>query len=137
MATSKGRRADHEMRRDESMLDVNAASARIDSVLRGQSVDQWLTGGPGRSIGNFGLMNDVVWPGRTPDLPECHIPLRRLYALPSAKRPMAGLPFAAAVAARLQLYRQRVLRIVDLRFWTTSDPRLFSRDSTEKCLPFR
>ncbi len=54
---------DREYRRDSRFLDVAAARAKMDSVLKGQTVAQWIAANPTRNISAFGLINDTIWPG--------------------------------------------------------------------------
>jgi hypothetical protein len=56
-------RVDYQRRRDATTLNVAAAKAKIDSVLGGLTVDQWIAANPGKTIGSFGLINDSVFGG--------------------------------------------------------------------------
>jgi hypothetical protein len=58
---------DYERRRDAATFDAGAARAQVAGVLAGKTVDQWIASNPGKTIGAFGLINDTVWPGVTPD----------------------------------------------------------------------
>jgi hypothetical protein len=58
---------DYERRRDASTFNADEARVQVASVLGGKTVDQWIASNPGKAIGSFGLMNDVIWPGVTPD----------------------------------------------------------------------
>lgn len=58
---------DYERRRDAATFDAGAARAQVAGVLAGKTVDQWIAANPGKTIGAFGLINDAVWPGVTPD----------------------------------------------------------------------
>ncbi|MGH8247479.1 MAG: carboxypeptidase regulatory-like domain-containing protein, partial [Gammaproteobacteria bacterium] len=58
---------DFERRRDASTLNVAAARAQLNRVLGGLTVDQYIAANPTRNISALGLVNDVIWPGVTPD----------------------------------------------------------------------
>jgi len=64
---------DYERRRDAAFFDVNQARARVNAVLAGRTVDQWIAANPGRTISAFGLANDIVFPGVTPELLRARI----------------------------------------------------------------
>jgi hypothetical protein len=65
---------DYECRRCASTLDAAAAQAKVNTVLNGMTVDQWIAAHPGKTITSFGLASDTIWPGRTPD-PTSQYPL--------------------------------------------------------------
>jgi hypothetical protein len=58
---------DFERRRAASTLNVAAARARVNSVLGGLTVDQWLAANPTRTISAFGLISDSIYQGITPN----------------------------------------------------------------------
>jgi len=58
---------DFERRRDASTLNVTAARAQVSRVLGSFTVDQWIAANPARNISAFGLVNDTIWQGLTPD----------------------------------------------------------------------
>jgi len=58
---------DFERRRDASTFNAGAARSQIASVLAGKTVDEWIAANPGKTIGSFGLINDSIWQGVTPD----------------------------------------------------------------------
>lgn len=58
---------DYELRRDASTLNASAAAGRINGVLNGMSVDQYIGANPNARINKFSLANDVVFQGLTPD----------------------------------------------------------------------
>ncbi len=60
-------RAEAEHRRWAETLNVAAAQAKINSVLGGLTVDQWIAANPGKTIASFGLSSDSIYQGRTPD----------------------------------------------------------------------
>ncbi len=60
-------RAEAEHRRWAETLNVAAARAKINSVLGGKTVDQWIADNPGKTISSFGLNSDSIYQGRTPD----------------------------------------------------------------------
>jgi Carboxypeptidase regulatory-like domain len=60
-------RPDLEHRMDAATLDIAAAKSRIAGVLAGRPMDDWIATNTSRSIANFGLMNDTIWPGATSD----------------------------------------------------------------------
>lgn len=64
---------DYELRRDASTLDVAAARARVNTVLGGLSVDQWIAANPGRTITSFGLASDTYFKGKTSELIRARI----------------------------------------------------------------
>ncbi len=57
--------ADFERRRDAGTLNAAAARTRLNTVLAGQTVDQFLTARPTATIGTIGLVNDTIWAGVT------------------------------------------------------------------------
>ncbi len=59
---------DYENRLDASTLNKAAAVAKVNSVLAGRTVDQWIAANPGRTITSFGLATDTFFTGLTPDL---------------------------------------------------------------------
>jgi hypothetical protein len=61
-------RYDYELRRDASTLQVGAAQTKINSVLKGQTVDQWIAANPRGTIGSFGLITDAIFMGLYPDM---------------------------------------------------------------------
>ena len=61
-------RRDFEMRRDNTTLQPAAALAKINSVLKGLTVDQWMAANPKGTIGSFGLVNDSIFMGLYPDM---------------------------------------------------------------------
>jgi hypothetical protein len=58
---------DFERRRDAATLDPIAARAQMNRVLGSRSVDEWITANPSGTISTFGLINDQIWPGLTPN----------------------------------------------------------------------
>ncbi|PYV23033.1 MAG: hypothetical protein DMG27_16740 [Acidobacteria bacterium] len=58
---------DLECRRCAKTLNVAAARAKVNSVLNGMAVDQWMAANPGVTIGAFGLASDSIFRGLTPD----------------------------------------------------------------------
>ncbi len=58
---------DFERRRDASTLNVANATSRMNGVLKGASVDEYIAAHPTANIGAFGLANDSVFQGLTPD----------------------------------------------------------------------
>jgi hypothetical protein len=58
---------DYEGRRDASTFNATAARTQVNRVLAGKSVDEYLAANPSATIGAFGLINDTIWPGATPD----------------------------------------------------------------------
>ncbi len=58
---------DYERRRDAGTLNVAAARARVNTVLGGKTVDQWIADNPTRTISAFGLISDSSYQGLTPD----------------------------------------------------------------------
>jgi hypothetical protein len=58
---------DFECRRCANTLNVAAAQAKVNAVLGGLTVDQWIAAHPGRTITSFGLASDSIFQGRTPD----------------------------------------------------------------------
>jgi hypothetical protein len=60
---------DYELRRDASTLNVAAAQAKIQSVLGGLSMDQWIAANPTKMINTFGfLANESYFTGLYPDM---------------------------------------------------------------------
>jgi hypothetical protein len=60
---------DKEYRLDASTLNVSAARTKINSVLGGQTVDQWIASHPTGTIRSFGLTtDDTIYTGLYPDL---------------------------------------------------------------------
>jgi hypothetical protein len=57
---------DFERRRDAGTLNVAAARTKINGILNGQSVDQYIAGHPSATIATFGLANDTIFQGLTP-----------------------------------------------------------------------
>jgi hypothetical protein len=64
---------DYERRRDAGTLDVAAARAKVDSVLKGLSVDEWMAANPTKTIGSFGLISDSIYMGLYPDYTRARI----------------------------------------------------------------
>jgi hypothetical protein len=64
---------DYELRRDASTLDAAAARARVNTVLGGLTVDQWIAANPTRTITSFGLASDTYYKGRTSALTRARI----------------------------------------------------------------
>jgi hypothetical protein len=64
---------DYEKRRDASTLNVAAARAKVNSVLAGKTVDQWIATNPGKTITSFGLATDAIFAGVTPELLRARI----------------------------------------------------------------
>jgi hypothetical protein len=64
---------DYELRRDASTLDVAAARTRVNTVLGGLTVDQWIAANPTRTITSFGLASDTYYKGRTSELTRARI----------------------------------------------------------------
>jgi hypothetical protein len=60
---------DFECRRCANTLNVAKAQAKVNAVLGGQTVDQWLANpaNAGKTITAFGLNSDSIFQGRTPD----------------------------------------------------------------------
>jgi|YelNatPaOPRAMG01_1025707.scaffolds.fasta_scaffold11200_1 hypothetical protein len=58
---------DYERRRDAETLNVAAARARVNSVLGGKTVDEWIAANPTRNISAFGLISDTTYMGLYPD----------------------------------------------------------------------
>src|SRR5207249_5305212 len=58
---------DFEHRRDAGTLNVAAAQAKINTVLGGLSVDDWIAANPSKTISSFGLINDTNFQRLTPD----------------------------------------------------------------------
>jgi hypothetical protein len=58
---------DFELRRDATTLDAAAARAQWSRVLSGRTVDEWIAANPTGNISAFGLVNDGIWRGLTPD----------------------------------------------------------------------
>jgi hypothetical protein len=58
---------DFDRQHDAAYLDVAAARAQIDRILGGRTIDQWIATNPQGSIASFGLFNDAIWPGVSPD----------------------------------------------------------------------
>ncbi len=58
---------DLECRRCAKTLNVAKAQAKVNSVLGGLTVDQWIAANPGKTISRFGLANDTIFQGLTPD----------------------------------------------------------------------
>lgn len=58
---------DFECRRCANTLNAAAAQAKVNSVLGGMTVDQWIAVHPGKTITSFGLNSDSIFQGRTPD----------------------------------------------------------------------
>jgi hypothetical protein len=58
---------DYERRRDAATFNAAAARTQVAGVLGGKTVDQWIAANPGGTIGSFGLVNDTIWQGVTPD----------------------------------------------------------------------
>lgn len=56
---------DYERRRDAGTLNVAAARTRVNTVLAGMTVDQWIAANPTRNISAFSLVNDTIWAGIT------------------------------------------------------------------------
>ena len=67
---------DFERRYDAAYLDAGAARAQINRVLGGRTVDQWISANPQGSIASFGLFNDAIWPGVSPDFLEAKFETR-------------------------------------------------------------
>jgi hypothetical protein len=59
---------DYEKRLDASTLSKTAAIAKVNSVLAGKTVDNWIATNPGKTITSFGLATDTIFTGRTPEL---------------------------------------------------------------------
>ena len=59
---------DYERRRDAATFNAAAARTQVAGVLGGKTVDQWIAANQGSTIGSFGLVNDTIWQGVTPDL---------------------------------------------------------------------
>ena len=59
---------DFERRRDAGTLNVAAASAKVNSVLKGQTVDQFIAANPKATIATFGLASDSIYQGLYPDI---------------------------------------------------------------------
>jgi carboxypeptidase family protein/TonB-dependent receptor-like protein len=56
---------DFERRRDAGTLNVAAARTKINSVLGGQTVDQYIASHPSSTIATFGLATDTIYQGLT------------------------------------------------------------------------
>ncbi len=54
---------DFEHRRDASTLNVANARTKINGVLKGSSIDQYIAANPKATIGAFGLANDAIFQG--------------------------------------------------------------------------
>src|SRR5262249_23743398 len=54
---------DFERRRDAGTLNVAAARPKVNGVLGGMTVDQWIAANPTKNISAFGLINDTIWQG--------------------------------------------------------------------------
>jgi len=59
---------DAERRRDAGTLNVANATAQVNSVLGGLTVNQWIAANPGKTISSFGLITDNIYMGRYSDL---------------------------------------------------------------------
>lgn len=57
---------DKQRRRDAATLNIAAAQSKINSVLAGKTVDQWIAANPTNNISAFGLVNDTIWQGVAP-----------------------------------------------------------------------
>jgi hypothetical protein len=64
---------DYESRLDASTLNAATARARVNTVLNGLTVDQWIAANPTRTITAFGLGTDTFFTGRTSDLARARI----------------------------------------------------------------
>ena len=58
---------DFERRRDASTLNVANATSKVNSVLKGQTVDQYIAANPKATIATFGLASDSIYQGLTSD----------------------------------------------------------------------
>ncbi len=56
---------DFERRRDAGTLNVANAQTKINSILKGQTVDQYIATHPTATIASFGLANDTIFQGLT------------------------------------------------------------------------
>jgi hypothetical protein len=65
--------ADFERRRDAATLNVDAARARINGILGGLSVDDWMAAHPSSNISAFGLARDTVYQGLTSDFTRARL----------------------------------------------------------------
>jgi hypothetical protein len=59
---------DYEHRLDAGTLNKSAAIAKVNTVLAGKTVDQWIAANPTKTITSFGLATDTFFTGLTPDL---------------------------------------------------------------------
>lgn len=59
---------DFERRRDAGTLNVAAATTKVNSVLKGQTVDQFIAANPKATIATFGLANDTIFQGLTSNI---------------------------------------------------------------------
>ncbi|HEY3139165.1 MAG TPA: carboxypeptidase regulatory-like domain-containing protein [Blastocatellia bacterium] len=59
---------DYERRLDAGTLNAAAAQTKVNTVLAGKTVDQWIAANPTKSITSFGLATDAFFTGLTPDL---------------------------------------------------------------------
>lgn len=58
---------DAERRLDAATLNVGAAQARMNTVLGGRSVDQWIAANPAGTISQFRMATDAIFTGLSPD----------------------------------------------------------------------
>ena len=64
---------DLERRRDAGLPNVTALRDKVNSVLGGLTVDEWIAANPTKNISAFGLMNDTRWPGQYPDISRARL----------------------------------------------------------------
>ncbi len=64
---------DYERRRDASTLNVAAARTRVNTVLAGLTMDQYIAQNPTRTISAFGLASDTYFTGVTSELIRARI----------------------------------------------------------------
>jgi hypothetical protein len=69
---------DFDRQHDAAYFDVAAARAQITRILGGRTIDQWITANPQGSIASFGLFNDAIWPGISPDFLQASFQMRGL-----------------------------------------------------------
>jgi hypothetical protein len=59
---------DKELRRDASTLNVANASAQVNKVLAGLTMDQWIAANPTKTISSFSLISDSIFMGLYSDM---------------------------------------------------------------------
>ena len=64
---------DFEKRRAFTTLDVAAARTKVNSVLRGQTVDQYIAANPRSTIATFGLASDSIFTGLFTDITRARL----------------------------------------------------------------